>query len=299
MAKTKVVVLGSGNIGMDLMYKVMKSDYLQMGLLSGLNSDSPRLQMAKDLGIPTSQKGIEALVENPDYGDIVFDATTAKSHIEHAKIIRELGKIAIDLTPASVGVRVAPAINLEENLDKDNINMVSCGGQAVLPIVYAVNQVIGVDYAEILTANSSKSVGPGTRNNLNEYIKTTSRAMMEIGGAKRAKAMTVLNPAEPPLRMNNTIYLMVAELTPEIAGKITESLDNMIKKIQTYVAGYRLLAPLQFDYDTKVVTVLNEVEGAGDYLPSYSGNLDIINQAAVAVAERFAQLRQGESTNVA
>jgi acetaldehyde dehydrogenase len=290
MAKTKVVILGSGNIGMDLMYKVLKSNYLEMGLLSGLNSDSPRLQMARDLGIPTSEKGIAALVENVSAGHIVFDATTARAHVEHAKIIRALGKIAIDLTPASVGTKVAPAINLEANLDKDNINMVSCGGQAVLPIVYAVNQVAGVDYAEILTANSSKSVGPGTRNNLNEYILTTSRAMVEIGGAKRAKAMTVLNPAEPPLRMNNTIYLLIETLNPDLEKKITASLDNMVKKIQAYVAGYRFLAPPQYDYQSKVVTVLNEVEGAGDYLPSYAGNLDIINQAAVAVAERLARV---------
>ncbi|MFH1227157.1 MAG: acetaldehyde dehydrogenase (acetylating) [Planctomycetota bacterium] len=285
----KVVIIGSGNIGMDLMYKVFKSPVLKMGLLTGLNSDSERLIKAKQLGVPTSDKGIEALIEDPQAGDIVFDATTAKAHLKHAPILKKLGKVVIDMTPAGIGTWVVPAFNLEENLNSDNINLISCGGQAVIPLVTAVSRIVDVEYAEAVNASASRGVGPGTRANVDEYTEITGKGMVKLGKAKTAKAIIVINPAEPPIKMHNTVFCVVKELNEENAPKIEKSIRDVIQKIKSYVPGYEMTTSPQFNFERKLVTVMVEIEGAGDYLPKYAGNLDIITQAGIAVAERFAK----------
>lgn len=284
----KAVIIGSGNIGMDLMYKVMKSPVLEMGMLIGLRADSPRLAIAEKLGVSVSDNGIQALVDNPEIGKIVFDATTAKAHMKHAPVLKNLGKVTIDMTPSGIGTRVAPAFNLEENLDKDNINLVSCGGQAVIPLVRAVSRVVDVEYAETVNASASRGVGPGTRANVDEYTEITGKSIVEVAKAKTAKALIVINPAEPPIKMHNTVFTVVKELNQEIADKIDKSVRDVIEKIKSYVPGYEMTTPPQFDFERKLVTTMVEIEGAGDYLPKYAGNLDIITQAGIAVAERFA-----------
>lgn len=289
MSKAKVAIIGSGNIGMDLMFKVLKNPHLEMSLVTGLSNDSPRLALARDMGVPVSDQGIKAIVDDPGCCDIVFDATTAKAHLEHAKILKQLGKKVIDLTPAGVGAWVVPAFNLKENLDQDNINLISCGGQAVIPIIGAIQRVTPVEYAEAVAANSSKSVGPGTRANIDEYTQHTREGMIKVGGVKAAKAIIVINPAEPPLIMHNTIFCVVERLDEALCEEIKNSIGEMLKVIQSYVPGYRLTAEPQFTLDRRLVTVLIEVEGAGDYLPAYSGNLDIITQAGVRVAAEIAQ----------
>ena len=292
MKKAKVAIIGSGNIGMDLMYKVLRNPNLEMSLLCGLSNDSPRLQMAKEMGIRTSDQGIQAIIDDPDSCDIVFDATTAAVHKRHSPIFKELGKKAIDMTPAGVGVLVVPAFNMEENLDKDNINLISCGGQAVIPIIGAIARIVPVEYAEAVNASGSKSVGPGTRANVDEYTHHTGDAIVSVGGAKKAKALIVINPAEPPIKMHNTIFCVLERLDEELATQINIAVHNMVKEIQSYVPGYNMTTPPQFDYERKMVTTMVEIEGAGDYLPKYSGNLDIITQAGVKVASRIAEQMQ-------
>ena len=289
MKKAKVAIIGSGNIGMDLMYKVLRNPYLEMSLLTGLSNDSPRLQKAKEMGIRTSDQGIQAIIDDPDCCDIVFDATTAKVHAQHAPILKKLRKKAIDMTPAGVGTWVVPAFNMEENLDKDNINLISCGGQAVIPIIGAISRVVEVEYAESVNASGSKSVGPGTRANVDEYTNHTKEAIIKVGGAKTAKAIIVINPAEPPIRMHNTVFCVLKELNQEIAQKIDMAIHNIVTEIQAYVPGYQMTTPPQFDYERNLATVMVEIEGAGDYLPKYSGNLDIITQAGIRVAAAMAE----------
>ena len=289
MKKAKVAIIGSGNIGMDLMYKTMKTPGLEMSILTGLSSDSPRLQKAAELGVRTSDKGISYIIENPGCCDIVFDATTAKVHAEHAPILKRLGKKAIDMTPAGVGEWVVPALNMEENLDKDNINLISCGGQAVIPIIGAISRVAPVEYAEAVNASGSKSVGPGTRANIDEYTNHTREAIVKVGGAKTAKSLIVINPAEPPIRMHNTIFCVVEKLDEGVAALIEKAVEEMVAKIQSYVPGYFMTVAPQFDYERRLVTTMIEIEGAGDYLPKYSGNLDIITQAGVRIASAMAQ----------
>lgn len=284
----KVVIIGSGNIGMDLMYKVFKSPILKMGMLIS-HRESPHLAQARKLGVKTSAKGIQAIVDDPSIGDLVFDATTAKAHLVHAPILKKLGKVVIDLTPAGIGTPVAPAFNLEENLDKDNINLVSCGGQAVIPLVRAISRIVEVEYAEAVNASASVSVGQGTRANVDEYTQITGKSLVEVAKANRGKAIIVINPAEPPIRMHNTVFAIVKELNEDIAEKIRESIIDVVNKIESYVPGYEMTTPPQFDYARRMVTVMVEIQGAGDYLPAYAGNLDIITQAAVAVAERLAK----------
>lgn len=291
MKKAKVAIIGSGNIGMDLMYKVMRNPYLEMSLLIGLSSDSPRLQMAKDLGIETSDQGIQAIIDNPDCCDIVFDATTAKVHREHAPILKKLGKVAIDMTPAAVGALVVPTFNMEENIDQENINLISCGGQAVVPLIGAVSKIVDIEYAEAINTTGSKSVGMGTRVNVDEYTQETRDAFITVGNAKTAKAIMVINPAEPPVIMHNTLYLILSELDEKIAKEVDDAILGVVEEIKTYVPGYRITTYPQFDYDKKMVTVMVEIEGAGDYLPKYSGNLDIITQAGVRVAETISKRR--------
>ncbi len=281
--KVKAAILGPGNIGTDLMYKVLrKGQLLELEMVAGIVKESRGLALAKENGVETSTKGIEAILTREDI-QIVFDSTSASAHLEHAKLLIEAGKAVIDLTPAAVGPYVVPVVNMEKHLDAPNINLITCGGQATIPIVKAISRVVTVYYAEIVATIASKSAGPGTRQNIDEFTMTTAKGIVEVGGAQKGKAIILLNPANPPIMMNNTIYAMVDDVKVE---DIIRSIDDMIKQVQAYVPGYRLKIPPTLD-DNKV-TVMIEVEGSGDYLPKYSGNLDIETCAALAVGERVA-----------
>ena len=281
MDKIKVGIIGPGNIGSDLMYKVMKSRHLQMYMMAGIE-ESEGLRRAAGFGFKTSVKGVDAVAEDTDI-KFVFDATSAKAHLHNAPILKAAGKIVLDMTPAAVGPYVVPCVNLDKLTNEVNFNMVTCGGQATVPIAYAINRVAGSEYTEIISSIASKSAGPGTRANIDEFTETTARALRVVGGAEKSKAICILNPAEPPLMMINTVYSLVKNPDEK---KITESVNEIIRELQSYVPGYRLRVPPLLDGNK--VTVITEVEGAGDFLPSYAGNLDIINQAAVAVAEKLA-----------
>jgi acetaldehyde dehydrogenase len=292
MSKIKVAVLGSGNIGTDLMYKLQRSEVLELTTMIGIDAASEGLARAKTLGYVTIDSGLQGFLEQAELADIVFDATSAKAHIRHAKALKNAGKLAIDLTPAAIGALVVPTVNLQEHLEKDNINLITCGGQATIPIVYAVNRVCPVNYAEIVATISSKSAGPGTRANIDEFTETTARGIENMGGAKKGKAIIILNPAEPQILMRDTVYALVdPEKMDEV--KIRRSIEEMVQAIQSYVPGYRLRTEPIFDGNK--VTVFLEVEGAGDYLPKYSGNLDIMTSAAVKVAEEFARYRMAKA----
>ena len=281
MARVNVAVIGPGNIGTDLMYKILRSPRLKMEAMAGIE-ESEGIRRARDLGIPTTLGDLAPILEDRSIR-IVFDATGAKNHLRHAPLLRAAGKIAIDLTPAAVGPYVVPPVNLEELYAAPNLNMVTCGGQATVPIVYAIHRVAGARYAEMVSAISSRSAGPGTRQNIDEFTQTTARAICAVGGAGKGKAIIILNPADPPLIMTNTVYVDV-EVPDETA--IRESVERMVREVQAYVPGYRLRVPPMVD-GTRVTTII-EVEGAGDFLPRYSGNLDIITAASVAVAEKLA-----------
>lgn len=282
MDKIKAAILGPGNIGTDLMYKIMRSRRLKMEMMAGI-VESPGIQRAKSLGIRATTDGIGPIIDDPQIR-IVFDSTGAKPHMVHAPLLKAAGKIAVDLTPAAIGPYVVPSVNLSGLSDVTNLNMVTCGGQATVPIVYAVNRVAGVVYAEIVATIASKSAGPGTRQNIDEFTQTTARALCVVGGAKKGKAIIVLNPAEPPLLMTDTVYAEVEN--PDVSA-IRASVADMVRTVQRYVPGYRLRMPPTVD-DHKVVTIV-EVEGAGDFLPKYSGNLDIMTSAAAAVGEALAE----------
>ncbi|MEW6442838.1 MAG: acetaldehyde dehydrogenase (acetylating) [bacterium] len=281
MDNIKVAILGPGNIGSDLMYKVLRSRHLEMELMAGI-VDSPGLRRAQSYGIRTTTDGIGPILDDPEIR-IVFDATGAKSHQRHAPLLQEAGKKAVDLTPASIGPFVVPAVNLDELADAPNLNMVTCGGQATVPIVHAIHCAAGALYAEIVACISSRSAGPGTRQNIDEFTQTTARALCTVGGAGNGKAIIILNPAEPPLLMTDTVYVQVED--PDERA-IRESVEAMVAKVRSYVPGYRLRVPPVID-DHLVTTIL-EVEGAGDFLPTYSGNLDIMTAAAAAVGETLA-----------
>ncbi|MEH7886896.1 acetaldehyde dehydrogenase (acetylating) [Bacillus sp. JJ1609] len=283
MAKIKAAIIGSGNIGTDLMYKLERSEVIELSAMIGIDPESDGLKRAKENGYLAFHNGIEALKENPELADIVFDATSAKTHVRHAKVLTELGKLAIDLTPAARGPFVSPAVKTDSYLDEKNVNMITCGGQATIPIVYAINSVADVSYAEIVATISSKSAGPGTRANIDEFTITTRRGIEEVGGADRGKALIILNPAEPPILMRDTIYCEVKNMDE---AAITKSIEQMIETVKQYVPGYRLKQEPMFDGNR--VTVFLEVEGAGDYFPVYAGNLDIMTAAATRVAEDFA-----------
>ncbi|MET3695768.1 acetaldehyde dehydrogenase [Bacillus oleivorans] len=285
MGKVKVAILGSGNIGTDLMLKLRRSNVLELTTVIGIDPDSDGLRMASRSGYETIDSGIEGFLEKPELAEIVFDATSAKAHIRHAKLLKDAGKQVLDLTPAAIGPFVVPPVNINEHLDAPNINLITCGGQATIPIVHAINQVQPVEYAEIVATISSKSAGPGTRANIDEFTQTTARGIEKIGGAKRGKAIIILNPAEPPIIMRDTIYALIQGNTVAEAD-ISKSIKLMVKNVQSYVPGYRLRQEPIFDGNR--VTVFIEVEGAGDYLPTYSGNLDIMTAAAVKVAEEWA-----------
>jgi acetaldehyde dehydrogenase len=303
--KLKVAIIGSGNIGTDLMIKVMRnSKHLEMGAMVGVDPESDGLARAKRLGIATTHEGIDGLVKLPVFKeiDIAFDATSAGAHKKHDEILRKHGVQVIDLTPAAVGPYVIPSINLEQ-VDAPNINMVTCGGQATIPMVAAVSKVAKVYYGEIVASIASKSAGPGTRANIDEFTETTRLAIEKLGGAERGKAVIVLNPAEPPLIMRDTVFVLSEAADKEAVEK---SIEAMVKRVQAYVPGYRLKQKVQFE-DIGADAPLNvprigprhglktsiflEVEGAAHYLPAYAGNLDIMTSAALACADRIASRR--------
>jgi acetaldehyde dehydrogenase (acetylating) len=286
MDKIKVAVLGSGNIGTDLMIKLGRSTVLELTTVIGIDPDSDGLRKARALGYETIDDGIDGFLARPELADIVFDATSAKAHIRHAKKLKAAGKQVLDLTPAAVGPLVVPSVNIQEHLDADNINLITCGGQATIPMVHAIDRVQSVTYAEIVATISSDSAGPGTRANIDEFTKTTAGGIEQIGGAEKGKAIIILNPAEPPIMMRDTIHALV-DGTNVKKEEIIQSIKQMEKDVQSYVPGYRLKQEPVFD-DNRV-TVFIEVEGAGDYLPSFSGNLDIMTAAAVKVAEELAK----------
>ncbi|HBS93037.1 MAG TPA: acetaldehyde dehydrogenase (acetylating) [Firmicutes bacterium] len=287
MEKIRVAIVGPGNIGTDLLFKIRRSNCLDLKWVIGIK-ESEGIRIAKSYGIKTNITGLEPMLEDSEV-KIVFDATSAAPHIENAPLYKAAGKIAIDLTPASVGPFVVPSVNIDKLVGEPNINMVTCGGQATVPIVYAVHRAAGAEYAEIVACISSKSAGPGTRQNIDEFTQTTANAICKVGGAKKGKAIIVLNPAEPPIIMTNTIYVKVEK--PDCQA-IEKSVMDMVKQVGSYVPGYRLRVPPLLE--DGVVTVIVEVEGKGDFLPKYSGNLDIMNCAAVAAAERLVAAMSGK-----
>jgi len=282
--KIPVAIIGSGNIGTDLLYKLKRSAVLEPVLMVGVIPESEGLARARAMGLTTSAEGIKGFLAHADKVEIVFDATSAKAHIEAAPILREAGKRVIDLTPAALGPYVVPPVNLHSHLDAQEVNLVTCGGQATAPMVAAIQAVAPVAYAEIVSTVASLSAGPGTRQNIDEFTETTARSLAAVGGARQGKAIIVLNPAEPPILMRNTVYALVETVDQEA---ITASVRQMAATVQRYVPGYRLKADPLFD-DHKV-TVLLEVTGAGDFLPPYAGNLDIMTAAAVQVGEEIAK----------
>ncbi|MFJ7513031.1 acetaldehyde dehydrogenase (acetylating) [Peribacillus simplex] len=293
MSKVKVAILGSGNIGTDLMIKIARSNVLELTTMIGIDPDSDGLRRAKEHGYEVICTGLKGFLERPELAEIVFDATSAKAHLQHAKMLKEAGKKVLDLTPAAVGSLVVPPVNLMEHLDADNVNLITCGGQATIPIVHAINRACPVEYAEIVATISSKSAGPGTRANIDEFTETTSRGIEVIGGAKKGKAIIILNPAEPPILMRDTVHALVEERQMN-EGTIIRSIYQMVEAVQSYVPGYRLRSEPFFEGNR--VTVFLEIEGAGDYLPKYSGNLDIMTASAVKVAEEFANLNIAKQT---
>ncbi|RMF78712.1 MAG: acetaldehyde dehydrogenase (acetylating) [Chloroflexi bacterium] len=302
--KVKAAIIGSGNIGSDLMFKLLKQPgHIELVMLAGIDPESEGLKRAASLGLEATHHGIDAVLENPDI-KLVFDATSAHAHVRHAKALKEAGRIAIDLTPAARGPYVVPPVNLGEHLDEDNVNLITCGGQATIPLINAVNRVQPVAYAEMVSTIASLSAGPGTRQNIDEFTFTTSRGMEVIGGAQRGKAIIILNPADPPIMMRNTIYVLLEGADAD-EDAITASVEHMVTEVQDYVPGYMLKNPPVFDQrDTPngkkiLVTMLLEVTGAGDWLPTYAGNLDIMTASALRVGELFAQhLLEKESSGV-
>ena len=304
MKLAKIAIVGTGNIGTDLLVKVKRNaKHLEMGAFVGIDPNSDGLAFARRLGVSTTHGGIDGLVSMPEFADvrIVFDATSAKAHKRHDEMLRGYGKQVIDLTPASIGPFVVPAVNLTDHASAPNLSMVSCGGQATIPIVAAVSRVTPVHYAEIVASIASKSAGPGTRANIDEFTQTTARAIESVGGAALGKAIIVLNPAEPPLIMRDTVFCLTGDADQ---AAIAASIERMVAEVQSYVPGFRLKQAVQFEqvgaggrmvnlpgrrnFQGLMTTVFLEVEGAAHYLPSYAGNLDIMTSAALATAERLA-----------
>ncbi|WOK37446.1 acetaldehyde dehydrogenase (acetylating) [Sphingomonas sp. C3-2] len=304
MAKVKAAIIGSGNIGTDLMIKMIKyPQNMELVAVVGIDANSEGLAMARERGVQTTHEGLEGLMALPVYPEIgiVFDATSAYAHKVHDAALRADGKQVVDLTPAAIGPFTIPPVNMMDHLDQPNVNMVTCGGQATIPMVAAVSRVAPVHYAEIVASVSSRSAGPGTRANIDEFTRTTAKAIEVVGGAKRGKAIIILNPAEPPMIMRDTVFTL-SDTVDE--AKIEESVEAMVKEVQKYVPGYRLKQKVQFErygdnnklkipgqgeFTGIKTSIFLEVEGAGDYLPSYSGNLDIMTAAAKATGELLAE----------
>lgn len=290
MCKLKVAILGSGNIGTDLLIKIQRSEFLECTLFIGRNLSSPGMAKAISLGVKVSDQSIHAIIGNPSCCDLVFDATSAKDAKHHWEILCKLGKIVVDMTPAKLGGLCIPAVNLPETVLLSNVNMITCGGQASIPIAYAIGQTQkDIEYIEVVSSIASKSAGPATRLNLDEYIETTEEGVRLFSGAKKAKAILNLNPADPCIDMQTTIFAKVKN--PNMIALI-QVVDEMVEKIKKYVPGYRLLVPPI--YENNRIVVMVKAQGLGDYLPKYAGNLDIINCAAIAVAEEYAKSRDNQ-----
>jgi acetaldehyde dehydrogenase len=293
--KVKVAIVGSGNIGTDLMYKLLEEPgHMELTMVAGIEPESEGLKRARDEGIEATHEGIQPVLDNPDI-KIVFEATSAKAHVQNAPKYKEAGKIAVDLTPAAQGPYVVPTANLTEHLDEENVNLMTCGAQATTPMAYAVSRVTPVRYAEMVSTVASLSAGPGTRQNIDEFTFTTARGLEEIGGAQEGKAIIILNPADPPLIMRNTVYVLPEEDVVD-EEEITDSVNEIVAEVQKAVPGYQLKNGPTFDErDTPwgekkpVIMMFLEVEGAGHFLPKYSGNLDIMTAAARKVGEGFAR----------
>lgn len=283
--KVKVGIIGTGNIGTDLLIKIQRSKYLECSIFSGQNKYSEGIKRAKAMGIRTSFESIKAFEKEPDVCEIVFDATSAEAHRLHATVFKKLKKFTIDMTPSRVGKMCIPFLNLEESIEESNVNMVTCGGQATTPLIYELMKIHPeIDYVEVVASIASKSAGIGTRNNIDEYTQTTIDGIKNFTGVKKAKAIIILNPAEPPIVMHNTIFAKVAK--PKIPA-LKKSLHAVEQAISKYVPGYKLtLGPVS---ENGRLILMNEVIGRGDYLPAYAGNLDIINSAAIAIAEEYAK----------
>jgi acetaldehyde dehydrogenase (acetylating) len=279
--RVRAAILGPGNIGTDLLVKLGRSTRIEVALMSGIVAESPGLQRARDFGVETSADGVEPILERDDI-ELVFEATSARAHVANAPRLRAAGKQVVDLTPAAVGPYVVPAVNLGEHLDAPNVNLVTCGGQATIPMVHAIDRAAGAEYAEIVATIASAGAGPGTRANIDEFTETTARGIELVGGAGRGKAIIILNPAEPPMLMRDTIFARVRR--PDAAA-IEASVAAMAETLAAYVPGYRVLL---CETDGDRVTVMLEIEGAGDFLPRYAGNLDIMTAAAARVGEEFA-----------
>lgn len=304
--KINVAIIGSGNIGTDLMIKVLRtSSILNMSVMVGIDPASDGLARAQRMGVATTHEGVDGLIAMVEFSDIdiVFDATSANAHIVNDKKLKTAkpGIRLVDLTPAAIGPYCVPVVNLEDHIEQPNVNMVTCGGQATIPMVAAVKQVARVHYAEIVASVSSKSAGPGTRANIDEFTQTTARAIEQVGGAEKGKAIIILNPAEPPMIMRDTVYVLSEQVDK---AKVAASVEEMAKAVQSYVPGYRLKQKVQFDdipadeplhipglgnFSGLKTSVFLEVEGAAHYLPAYAGNLDIMTSAAMATAERMAK----------
>jgi len=314
MNKIKAAIIGSGNIGSDLMIKLLKyGQYIEIAAMVGIDPESDGLARAKRMGVAITAQGVQGLIELPEFQEIniVFDATSAGAHVKNEALLRAYKPNIrlIDLTPAAIGPYCVPVVNLDKNIAALNVNMVTCGGQATIPIVAAVSQVTQVHYAEIIASISSKSAGPGTRANIDEFTETTSKALETVGGAAKGKAIIVLNPAEPPLLMRDTVYVLSEVVDQAI---VEQSIEQMVAQVQQYVAGYRLKQKVQFElipesaplniaglgkFAGLKTSVFLEVEGAAHYLPAYAGNLDIMTSAALATGEKIAQALQ-QSTGV-
>ncbi|HVW74660.1 MAG TPA: acetaldehyde dehydrogenase (acetylating) [Rhizomicrobium sp.] len=307
--KLKIAIIGSGNIGTDLMIKIMRmSGRLEMGALAGIDPDSDGLKRAARLGVPVTHEGIDGLSRMPEWNDIVivFDATSASAHQKNSAACAAAGKVMIDLTPAAIGPYIVPAVNGDDHLECANVNMVTCGGQATIPIVAAVSQVARVNYAEIVASIASKSAGPGTRANIDEFTQTTARGIEKVGGADKGKAIIILNPAEPPMIMRDTVFTLSSGADE---ARIEAAVNAMVARVQAYVPGYRLKQAVQFErfgsnnpvfipglgtFEGLKTSVFLEVEGAAHYLPTYAGNLDIMTSAALATGEKIALRRLDE-----